>query len=195
MMIGYDFTERIRKVLAAAREEAARLHHEYVGTEHLLLALLRAGEGGSATVLRNLDIAPEKLRQKLEEIVVPGSALGMGSDLPYTSRAKKVLELAMKESMRSRATAVDTEQLLVGLCAEEKGIAAQVLASAGLTADAARAAVDQIAGATPEAPPQGPSVPEIVAVTIEIQRANGSAEREVFPSVYAALQYLLANQL
>src|SRR5689334_20492874 len=109
MMIGYDFTERLRRILAGAREEAARLRHEFVGTEHLLLALLRAGEGGSATVLRTLDIAPEKLRQKLEEIVVPGSALGMGPDLPYTSRAKKVLELAMKESMRSRATVVDTE--------------------------------------------------------------------------------------
>ena len=190
MMIGYDFTERIRKVLARAREEAVRLHHEYVGTEHLLLALIREEEGGSATVLRKLDIAPQKLRQKLEETVVPGSAFGTGPDLPYTSRAKKVLELAMKESMRSRATVVDTEQLLVGLCAEQKGIGAQVLAWAGLTADVARSAVGQIAGATPQAPPPVARIPEIVAVTIEIQRADGSAKREVFPSVYGAMEYL-----
>jgi len=93
MLRGYNFSEQIRKVLAGAREEAVRLHHEYVGTEHLLLGLIRERDGGSATVLRNLDIAPDRIRQKLEETLVPGPDLRTGPDLPYTSRAKKVLEL------------------------------------------------------------------------------------------------------
>jgi ATP-dependent Clp protease ATP-binding subunit ClpC len=190
MMIGYNFTERIRKVLTRAREEAVRLHHEYVGTEHLLLGLLREGTGGSATVLRNLGIAPERIRQKLEETVVPGRGSPTGPDLPYTSRAKKVLELGMEECMRSRAAAFDTEQLLIGLCAEQKGIAAQTLAWAGITTDVARAAVAQITGVTPEAPPPAIHVPDIVAITIEIQRADGSVKQEVFHGVVAALEYL-----
>jgi len=190
MMRGYNFSEQIRRVLAGAREEAVRLHHEYVGTEHLLLGLIRERDGGSATVLRNLDIAPDRIRQKLEETLVPGPDLRTGPDLPYTSRAKKVLELGMDECERSQAAVFDTEQLLVGLCAEGKGIAAQTLAWAGLTTDVARAAVAQITGVTPEAPPPAIHVPDIVAITIEIQRADGSVKREVFHGVVAALEYL-----
>jgi ATP-dependent Clp protease ATP-binding subunit ClpC len=193
MMIGYNFSERLRKVFAYARDEAVRLGHEYVGTEHLLLALLREGAGGSATVLRHLDIAPEQVRQRLDEIIVPGPGLPTGPDLPYTSRAKKVLELAMVEALRSHATVVDTEQLLVGLCAEEKGIAAQVLAGAGLTTDVARAAVDQLSGAPAETVAAPPEATDIVAVRIEVERADGSLQRELFPGVAAAMAYL-ANQ-
>jgi len=190
MMRGYNFSEQIRKVLAGAREEAVRLHHEYVGTEHLLLGLIRERDGGSATVLRNLDIAPEKIRKKLEETLVPGADLRTGPDLPYTSRAKKVLELGMEEAERSRAVGVDTEHLLVGLCAEEKGIGAQVLAWAGLTTDVARAAVDQINGRPAEPPRPTIRVPDIVSVSIEIKRADGSVTREVFPRLGPAVEYL-----
>jgi ATP-dependent Clp protease ATP-binding subunit ClpC len=118
MMRGYNFTEQLRKVLNGAREEAVRLHHEYVGTEHLLLGLIREKDGDITAVFRDLDFAPEKIRQKLEETLVPGPGYPTGPDLPYTSRAKKVLELSMDESMRSHVAAVDTAQLLVGLCAE-----------------------------------------------------------------------------
>jgi ATP-dependent Clp protease ATP-binding subunit ClpC len=193
MMIGYNFSERLRKVFAYARDEAVRLGHEYVGSEHLLLALLREGAGGCATVLRHLDIAPEQVRQRLDEIIVPGPGLPTGPDLPYTSRAKKVLELAMVEALRSHATVVDTEQLLVGLCAEEKGIAAQVLAGAGLTTDVARAAVDQLSGTPAEPVRASPDATDIVAVRIEVERADGSLQRELFPGVAAAMAYL-ANQ-
>jgi len=152
-MIGFDFTLRLRSVLGRAREEAVRLNHPFVETEHILLALIREVDGGSAVVLRELDIAPEKIRQKLEETLVPGPPMLAGPDLPYTARAKKVLELTLKECVRAHATAADTEYLLVGLCAEEKGIAAQTLAWAGLTTEIARAAVDKLTGVSAESSP------------------------------------------
>ena len=95
-MNGYNFTDRVRKVLQMAREEAARLHHEYVGTEHILLGLIREGEGVAAAVLTNLNVDLEEIQQKIEETVKKGkAAAAAGPDLPYTSRAKKVLELAL----------------------------------------------------------------------------------------------------
>ena len=103
-MNGYNFTERVRKVLAMAREEAARLHHEYVGTEHILLGLIREGEGVAAAVLQNLSVDLDEIQQKIEETVKKGkAAAATGPDLPYTSRAKKVLELAMARSSRSQS--------------------------------------------------------------------------------------------
>ncbi len=138
-MNGYNFTERVRKVLAMAREEAARLHHEYVGTEHILLGLIREGEGVAAAVLQNLSIDLEEIQQKIEDTVKKGkAAAATGPDLPYTSRAKKVLELAMSEARDLTHNYVGTEHLLLGLLREEKGIAAQVLTDAGINLDAAR---------------------------------------------------------
>ena len=139
-MNGYNFTERVRKVLAMAREEAARLHHEYVGTEHILLGLIREGEGVAAAVLNNLSVDLEEIQQKIEETVKKGKAAqASGPDLPYTSRAKKVLELAMGEARELNHSYVGTEHLLLGLLREEKGIAAQVLSEAGVNLEAARA--------------------------------------------------------
>jgi ATP-dependent Clp protease ATP-binding subunit ClpC len=138
-MNGYNFTERVRKVLAMAREEAARLHHEYVGTEHILLGLIREGEGVAAAVLQNLSVDLDEIQQKIEETVKKGKAAQTtGPDLPYTSRAKKVLELAMSEARELNHSYVGTEHLLLGLVREEKGIAAQVLTDAGVNLDAAR---------------------------------------------------------
>jgi len=138
-MNGYNFTERVRKVLAMAREEAARLHHEYVGTEHILLGLIREGEGVAAQVLQNLSVDLDEIQQKIEETVKKGkAATATGPDLPYTSRAKKVLELAMAEARELNHSYVGTEHLLLGLLREEKGIAAQVLTDAGINLDEAR---------------------------------------------------------
>src|SRR3954451_24364086 len=153
-MNGYNFTERVRKVLTMAREEAARLHHEYVGTEHILLGLIREGEGVAATVLQNLNVELEEIQQKIEETVKKGKAgQASGPDLPYTSRAKKVLELAMAEARDLNHSYVGTEHLLLGLLREEKGIAAQVLTDAGVNLDAARAETLRILGT--EMPQQG----------------------------------------
>ncbi|HEX7940265.1 MAG TPA: Clp protease N-terminal domain-containing protein, partial [Gemmatimonadaceae bacterium] len=138
-MNGYNFTERVRKVLAMAREEAARLHHEYVGTEHILLGLIREGEGVAAAVLQNLSVDLDEIQQKIEETVKKGKAAQTtGPDLPYTSRAKKVLELAMSEARELNHSYVGTEYLLLGLLREEKGIAAQVLTDTGVNLEAAR---------------------------------------------------------
>jgi ATP-dependent Clp protease ATP-binding subunit ClpC len=146
-MNGYNFTERVRKVLAMAREEAARLHHEYVGTEHILLGLIREGEGVAAAVLQNLNVDLEEVQQKIEETVKKGKAAqATGPDLPYTSRAKKVLELAMGEARELNHSYVGTEHLLLGLLREEKGIAAQVLTDAGVNLEAARAETLRLLG-------------------------------------------------
>src|ERR1700730_14825589 len=147
LMNGYNFTERVRKVLAMAREEAARLHHEYVCTEHILLGLIREGEGVAATVLQNLSVELDEIQQKIEETVKKGKAAQTtGPDLPYTSRAKKVLELAMSEARELSHSYVGTEHLLLGLLREEKRIAAQVLTDAGVNLEAARAETLRILG-------------------------------------------------
>ncbi|MFN0100330.1 MAG: ATP-dependent Clp protease ATP-binding subunit [Gemmatimonadaceae bacterium] len=146
-MNGYNFTERVRKVLAMAREEASRLHHEYVGTEHILLGLIREGEGVAAAVLNNLSVDLEEIQQKIEDTVKKGKAAqASGVDLPYTSRAKKVLELAMGEARELNHSYVGTEHLLLGLLREEKGIAAQVLTEAGVNLEAARAETLRLLG-------------------------------------------------
>ena len=115
-MQGYNFTERVRRVLAEARKEAAFLHHEYVGTEHLLLALIREGQGCGATALQNLNVELGDVAQKIEQAVKQGrAAQRTGPDLPYTSRAKKVLELATEEARELNHKYIGTEHLLLGL--------------------------------------------------------------------------------
>src|SRR5919107_688376 len=146
-MNGYNFTDRVRKVLQMAREEAARLHHEYVGTGHILLGLIREGEGVAAAVLTNLNVDLEDIQQKIEETVKKGkAAAAAGPDLPYTSRAKKVLELAMTEARELNHSYVGTEHLLLGLLREEKGIAAQVLTDAGVNLEQSRAETLRLLG-------------------------------------------------
>jgi ATP-dependent Clp protease ATP-binding subunit ClpC len=150
---GYNFTERVRKVLQMAREEAARLHHEFVGTEHILLGLIREGEGVAAAVLQNLSVDLDEIQGKIEEQVRKGSktSQGSGPELPYTSRAKKVLELAMAEARELNHSYVGTEHLLLGLLREEKGIAATVLTEAGINLDAARAETLRLLGTDTQA--------------------------------------------
>jgi ATP-dependent Clp protease ATP-binding subunit ClpC len=146
-MNGYNFTDRVRKVLQMAREEAARLHHEYVGTEHILLGLIREGEGVAAAVLTNLGVDLEEIQQKIEETVKKGkAAAAAGPELPYTSRAKKVLELAMMEARELNHSYVGTEHLLLGLLREEKGIAAQVLTDAGVGLEQSRSETLRLLG-------------------------------------------------
>lgn len=146
-MNGYNFTDRVRKVLQMAREEAARLHHEYVGTEHILLGLIREGEGVAAAVLTNLNVDLDEIQQRIEETVKKGKAPAPeGPDLPYTSRAKKVLELAMSEARELNHSYVGTEHLLLGLLREEKGIAAQVLTDSGVSLEQARAETLRLLG-------------------------------------------------
>jgi ATP-dependent Clp protease ATP-binding subunit ClpC len=159
-MNGYNFTDRVRKVLQMAREEAARLHHEYVGTEHILLGLIREGEGVAAAVLTNLNVDLDDIQQKIEETVKKGKAAAApGPDLPYTSRAKKVLELAMTEARELNHSYVGTEHLLLGLLREEKGIAAQVLTDAGVSLEQSRAETLRLLGSDMPSASAGSAAP------------------------------------
>jgi ATP-dependent Clp protease ATP-binding subunit ClpC len=141
-----EFSDRLRGVLSEAREEAARLQHEHVGTEHLLLALLgdSSRNGGvppsaAGAVLDVLGVDRTRLRAVLEQTVLRGRTTAPDDQLAYTSRARAVLELAMAEARISRAGTVDTQHLLLGLVREERGVAAQVLLDFGVTVEKTRA--------------------------------------------------------
>ncbi len=163
--MNYNFTDRVRKVLAMAREEAIRLQHDYVGTEHILLGLIREGEGVAAAVLTNLSIDLEQIHEQVEESVKKGKATIALGELPYTSRAKKVLEFAMAEARELNHSYVGTEHLLLGLLREEKGIAAQVLNTLGIGLEDARTETLKVLGSdvSPSEPAgigaSGPSIP------------------------------------
>ena len=144
--MNYNFTDRVRKVLAMAREEAIRLQHDYVGTEHILLGLIREGEGVAAAVLTNLNVDLDQIHERVEESVRKGKATIALGELPYTSRAKKVLEFAMAEARDFNHSYVGTEHLLLGLLREEKGIAAQVLNALGVTLEEARVETLKVLG-------------------------------------------------
>ena len=133
-----NFTDRVRKVLSMAREEATRLHHDYVGTEHILLGLIREGEGVAAAILTNLNVDLDELRERIEERVDLGKSDMTADEVPYTTRAKKVLEFSVAEARSLKHSYVGTEHLLLGLLREEKGIAAQVLEDVGVTIEMAR---------------------------------------------------------
>jgi ATP-dependent Clp protease ATP-binding subunit ClpA len=178
-MNGYNFTDRVRKVLQMAREEAARLHHEYVGTEHILLALIREGEGIAAAVLTDLNVDLEAIQQKIEDTVKQGKATAAaGPDLPYTSRAKKVLEFAMGEARELNHSYVGTEHLLLGVLREEKGIGAQALTDAGVTLQQARAETLRLLGRElPAAPTRLPHYTPAARAGLELAREEALEPR------------------
>jgi hypothetical protein len=148
-MNGFNFTDRVRTVLQMARDEAARLRHEYVGTEHILLGLIREGEGVAAAVLTNLNVDLQDVVRRIEETVKRGKMEAPDPDLPYTSRAKKVLEFAMSEARELNHSYIGTEHLLLGLLREEKGLAAQALTHVGLNLEQTRAETLRLLGAEP----------------------------------------------
>jgi DNA-binding transcriptional regulator YhcF (GntR family) len=150
--MSYVFTDRVRQVLAMAREEAIGMRHDYVGTEHLLLGLIREGGGVATAVLTNLSVDAEQVRSRVEQCVHPGKGARATDALPYTSRAKKVLEFAMQEASALDHAYIGTEHLLLGLLREEKGIAAQVLNELGITLEKARRQTLELLGTPDRAP-------------------------------------------
>lgn len=141
-MISYNFTDRVRATLQMAREEAHRLQHEYVGTEHLLLGIIREGQGIAATVLTNLGANLGKMKARIEELTPRGpKPTTLHPDLPYTSSGKRVLELAMAEARDLDHSYVGTEHLLLALLLEDRGVAAQALGKCGVRIDGARTEV------------------------------------------------------
>jgi ATP-dependent Clp protease ATP-binding subunit ClpC len=137
-MNGYNFTQRVREALAAARNEAGQLGHEFVGTEHILLGLLSASPGVAVAVLDNLNVDSKALRASTIALAPAASGRRTGPDLPYTSRSKKALELSMAVARELSHNYVGTEHMLLGLIREQDGVAAQALANAGVTFDNAR---------------------------------------------------------
>src|SRR5919202_5708674 len=137
------FTERAKKVLVLAQEEAQRFNHNYIGTEHLLLGLVREGEGIAAKVLGNLGVELNKVRSAVEFIIGRGDRMVIG-DISLTPRAKKVIELAVEEARRLNHNYIGTEHLLLGLVREGEGIAAGVLESLGVSLDKVRQQVNYV---------------------------------------------------
>ncbi|MFC1644134.1 Clp protease N-terminal domain-containing protein, partial [Candidatus Omnitrophota bacterium] len=126
------FTERARKVILLAKEEAKRFSHDYIGTEHILLGLVKEGEGVAAAVLSSLGMDSDNIRLEVEKLVQPGPGKVVGGDIPFTPRAKKVIELSMDEARSLGHNYIGTEHLLLGLIREGEGVASQVLLNLGL---------------------------------------------------------------
>ena len=137
----YNFTEGVRASLAAAREQADRFGVPYVGTEHVLLGVLRSGASEAARVLRTVDLDPALLRQDIESRLGPNHTTPTAADMPYTSAAKRVLERAMDEARDLRDEAVGEEHLLLGLAGVEGGITGDVLRARRVRLEELRAAV------------------------------------------------------
>jgi ATP-dependent Clp protease ATP-binding subunit ClpC len=141
------FTDRARKVMALANQEAQRLNHEYIGTEHILLGLVKEGSGVGANVLRNLDVDLRRVRLEVEKLVKAGPEMVTMGKLPQTPRAKKVIEYAIEEARNLNHNYVGTEHLLLGLLREHDGVAAQVLMNLGLKLEEVREEVLNLLGA------------------------------------------------
>ena len=140
------FTDRARKVMQLANQEAQRFNHEYIGTEHILLGLVKEGSGVAANVLKNLDIDLRKIRLEVEKLVRSGPDLVTMGRLPQTPRAKKVIEYSMEEARNLNHNYVGTEHILLGLLREHEGVAAQVLMNLGLKLEEVRQEVLNLLG-------------------------------------------------
>jgi ATP-dependent Clp protease ATP-binding subunit ClpC len=140
------FTDRARKVMQLANQEAQRFNHEYIGTEHILLGLVKEGSGVAANVLKNLDVDLRKIRLEVEKLVQSGPEMVTMGKLPQTPRAKKVIEYSMEEARNLNHNYVGTEHILLGLLREQEGVAAQVLMNLGLKLEEVRDEVLNLLG-------------------------------------------------
>jgi ATP-dependent Clp protease ATP-binding subunit ClpC len=190
------FTDRARRVVVLAQEESRMLGHDYIGTEHVLLGLIQEEEGVAAKALESMDISLEAVRRQVEEIIGQGQDAPTGH-IPFTPRAKKVLELALREALGLNHRYIGTEHILLGLLHEGEGVAAQVLRKLGADLNGVREQVIQLlsgyAGATREptaTEPEGPVVPRcprcratiedtIAYETQTVKERDGEGTREV----------------
>src|SRR5438477_11014406 len=140
------FTDRARKVMQLANQEAQRFNHEYIGTEHILLGLVKEGSGVAANVLKNLDVDLRKIRLEVEKLAQRGPDMVTLGKLPQTPRAKKVIEYSIEEARNLSHNYVGTEHLLLGLLREQEGVAAQVLMNLGLRLEDVREEVLNLLG-------------------------------------------------
>jgi ATP-dependent Clp protease ATP-binding subunit ClpC len=195
---GYDFTNRVRGALIKAREDAQRRNHEYVGTEHLLLGLLAEEDAMVMDVLENLAANPMALQQTVEQRLTDGQPgrVKSSTDLPYTARARVVLDQAIATAHEFGDGYVGTQHLLLGLIRETHGIAAQSLTAAGLTEPRLRrevvrilqgegvaAMLDDVAAAPTET-----QVP--LSIAVEVRYGDGTLAKKIFASKDAAIGFL-----
>src|SRR5437773_1677730 len=178
------FTDRARRVVVLAQEEARMLNHNYIGTEHILLGLIHEGEGVAAKALESLGISLEGVRQQVEEIIGQGQQAPSGH-IPFTPRAKKVLELSLREALQLGHNYIGTEHILLGLIREGEGVAAQVLVKLGADLNRVRQQVIQLLsgyqGKEPAAAgtgPQGEAAPSTSLVLDQFGRNLTAGARE-----------------
>lgn len=145
------FTDRARKVMQLANQQAQRYNHEYIGTEHILPALLIEGSGVAANVLKELGISLARLRLEIEKLVQPGPDMVTMGKLPQTPRTKKVIEYSMQVARELQHNYVGTEHILLGLVREKEGVAYQVLMNLGVNEDSVKRATHRLLG-TPAEP-------------------------------------------
>ncbi|MDD5459137.1 MAG: ATP-dependent Clp protease ATP-binding subunit, partial [Phycisphaerae bacterium] len=184
------FTDRARKVMALANQEAQRFNHEYIGTEHILLGLVKEGSGVGATVLKNLDVDIKKLRLEIEKLVKSGPDMVTMGKLPQTPRAKKVIEYAIEEARSLNHNYVGTEHILLGLLRESEGIAAQVLMNLGLKLENVRQEVLNLLGAGVE---EDTSMGQDVGMQMGAARAKQKSKTPALDSFGRDLTQLAAN--
>jgi ATP-dependent Clp protease ATP-binding subunit ClpA len=149
------FTDRARRVVVLAQEEARLLDHNYIGTEHLLLGLINEGEGIAAQALEALGVSLERVRSDVEEIIGRGQAVPAGH-IPFTPRAKKVLELSLREALQLGHNYIGTEHILLGLVREGEGVAAQVLEKLGADLERVRQTVIELLPGSSESAGRSP---------------------------------------
>ena len=175
------YTDRARKVVSFARQEAERFNHDYIGTEHVLLGLVKEGSGVAANVLENLEVDLEKVRLEVEKMVKPAPDVVTMGQLPFTPRAKKVLEYANDEARALDHNYVGTEHLLLGLLREQEGVAAQVLVNLGLKLEDVRNEVMEFLGAetqqSKDAEPAGSGEPASSSGTSGAQPSQGQTKQ------------------
>ncbi len=174
------FTDRARRVMDLAQEEARMLNHNYIGTEHLLLGLIHEGEGVAARALESVGIGLEAVRQQVEEVVGHGQQ-AVPERIPFTPRAKKVLELARREAFQLRHHYIGTEHILLGLIREGEGVAAQVLAGLGADLNRVRQQVIQLLHGS-----QGKDEP--TSGRGAWQRPPGRRQRGLLPEILARVE-------
>ena len=144
------FTERARKVILLAKEEAKRFNHDYIGTEHILLGLVREGEGVAAVVLQKMGLSLQQIRMEVEKIVKAGPTTVISGDVPFTPKAKKAVELSGEEARSLGHNYIGTEHILLGLIREDEGVASHVLMNLGLDLDKVKQEIAELLGsATP----------------------------------------------
>lgn len=196
-MSGYDFNSRVRGALIKAREEARRRHHEYVGTEHLLLGLLAEEDTLVVDVLENLGARPINLQAAVEQMMIQGRPTGriQTPDLPYTARARVVLDQAISAAHEFGDGYVGTQHLLLGLIREKQGIAARALTAAGLTEpellrEIVRLLQGEAVAAMIDVPRSQSDTQVPLSIAVEVHYGDGSMAKKIFTTKDDAIGFL-----